>query len=133
MRSRYPLTSDMNKWTSTQKQRADILFRQYLTLEQAYNLAQQLIAIYNTTTVKQLAYTKLARWYNNVKNTVLKQFSTVINTMSINYKTILNYSNNRSTNAYAESFNAKIKAFRAQFRGVRNIDFFLYKLAKLYA
>ncbi|WP_233783454.1 hypothetical protein [Flavivirga eckloniae] len=25
---------------------------------------------------------------------------------------------NRSTNASAESFNAKIKAFRAQFRGV---------------
>ncbi|MDM1373576.1 transposase, partial [Myroides marinus] len=62
-----------------------------------------------------------------------KQFSTVINTIQINYKTILNYFDNRSTNASAESFNAKIKAFRAQFRGVRNIDFFLYRLAKLYA
>ncbi|WP_240485528.1 transposase [Myroides marinus] len=46
---------------------------------------------------------------------------------------MLNYFDNRSTNASAESFNAKIKAFRAQFRGVRNIDFFLYRLAKLYA
>ncbi|MCC9044432.1 transposase [Myroides sp. M-43] len=55
----------------------------------------------------------------------LKQFGTVINTMQINYKTILNYFDNRSTNASAESFNAKIKAFRAQFRGVRDIDFFL--------
>ena len=35
-------------------------------------------------------------------------------------------------NAY-ESFNAKIKAFRAQFRGVRDRAFFLYRLAKLYA
>ncbi|MVX36846.1 transposase, partial [Myroides sp. LoEW2-1] len=25
------------------------------------------------------------------------------------------------------------KAFRAQFRGVRDIDFFLYRLTKLYA
>ncbi|WP_429417504.1 transposase [Roseimarinus sediminis] len=40
---------------------------------------------------------------------------------------------NRSTNASAESFNAKIKAFRSQFRGVRNIPFFLYRLAKIYA
>ena len=32
-----------------------------------------------------------------------------------------------------ESFNAKIKAFRAQFRGVRDRAFFLYRLAKLYA
>nr|WP_262489189.1 transposase [Flavobacterium phragmitis] len=35
----------------------------------------------------------------------------------------MNYFDNRSTNASAECFNAKIKAFRAQFRGVRNIDF----------
>ncbi len=35
------------------------------------------------------------------------------------YETILNYFVNRETNAFAESFNAKIKAFRAQFRGVR--------------
>ncbi len=33
----------------------------------------------------------------------------------------------------SESFNAKIKAFRAQFRGVRDRAFFLYRLAKLYA
>ena len=32
----------------------------------------------------------------------------------------------------SESFNAKIKAFRAQFRGVRDRAFFLYRLAKLY-
>ncbi|WP_164071969.1 transposase, partial [Myroides marinus] len=86
-----------------------------------------------STTVKEVGYTKLARWYNDVQNTGLKQFSSVINTIQINYKTILNYFDNRSTNASAESFNAKIKAFRAQFRGVRNIDFFLYRLAKLYA
>lgn len=38
-----------------------------------------------------------------------------------------------STNASAESFNAKIKAFRALARGVRDIKFFLFRLAKLYA
>ncbi|MFK7060174.1 transposase [Flavobacterium oreochromis] len=39
----------------------------------------------------------------------------------------------RSTNASAESFNAKIKAFRSKFRGVRNIEFFLFRLTNLYA
>ena len=48
-------------------------------------------------------------------------------------QTILNYFDNRSTNASAESFNAKIKAFRAQFRGVRNVDFFLFRLTQIYA
>lgn len=37
------------------------------------------------------------------------------------------------TNASAESFNAKIKAFRAQFRGLRNVDFFLFRLSNIFA
>ncbi|WP_269243636.1 transposase [Flavobacterium limnophilum] len=40
---------------------------------------------------------------------------------------------NKSTKASAESFNAKIKAFRAQFRGVRNVEFFLFRLTNIYA
>ncbi|MEC4115329.1 transposase, partial [Myroides pelagicus] len=104
IRSRYLLTKDTSKWTESQKQRADILFQQYPILKQAYGLSQQLRRIYDKTTVKEIAYTKLAHWYNDVQNTGLKQFSTVINTMQINYKTILNYFDNRSTNASAESF-----------------------------
>lgn len=45
-----------------------------------------------------------------------------------NYQSILNYFDNRSTNASAEFFNPKIKAFRTQFRGVRDIEFFFYRL-----
>ncbi|HLP05185.1 MAG TPA: hypothetical protein VK152_07130 [Paludibacter sp.] len=37
----------------------------------------------------------------------------------------LNFFENRNTNASAEFFNAKIKAFGSQFRGVRDIPFFL--------
>lgn len=40
---------------------------------------------------------------------------------------------NRSTNASAESFNARIKLFRANQKGVRNTKFFLFRLTKLYA
>ena len=46
---------------------------------------------------------------------------------------ILNFFDKRSTNAASESFNAKIKAFRAQFRGVKDKEFFLFRLSKLYA
>ena len=40
---------------------------------------------------------------------------------------------NRSTNASAESFNANVKAFRAKLRGVRDIPFFVFRLAKIFA
>ena len=38
---------------------------------------------------------------------------------------VLNYFNNRSNNASAESFNSKIKGFRVQVRGVADMSFFL--------
>ena len=43
--------------------------------------------------------------------------------MQNNYATIANYFENRLTNASEESFNAKVKAFRNQFRGVSDIPF----------
>jgi len=57
----------------------------------------------------------------------------VIDTFKNHYDTILNFFVNRATNANAESFNAKVKSFRAQFRGVTDIPFFLYRLMKLCA
>jgi transposase len=56
-----------------------------------------------------------------------------MNTIKINYDSILNYFDKRSTNASAESFNAKIKALENQFRGMRKVDFFLFRLTKLFA
>ena len=44
-----------------------------------------------------------------------------------------NYFEERLTNASAESFNAKIKAFRSQLRGVADLKFFMFRLARLYA
>jgi transposase len=75
----------------------------------------------------------LARCYEKVERIGFKTFNTVSKTIQNNYLTILNYFNNRGTNASAESFNAKIKAFRSQFRGVRNVPFFLFRLANIYA
>jgi hypothetical protein len=44
-------------------------------------------------------------------------------TIYSHYRNILNFFENRSTNASAESFDAKLKAFRAYLRGVRDISF----------
>ena len=40
---------------------------------------------------------------------------------------------NRNTNANAESFNSKIKGFRANLRGVTDVKFFFFRLEKLFA
>ncbi|WP_435599597.1 transposase [Paramuribaculum intestinale] len=43
------------------------------------------------------------------------------------------YFRRRATNASAEAFNSKVKIFRSQMRGVRDRDFFIFRLVKLYA
>lgn len=132
-RSRYLLYKRKHEWTSNQKERAMILFKLYPDIEHAYNLSQELAHIFDYRGKKIYATTKLALWHEKVAQSGYKAFNTVSRTMQTHYKTILNYFDNRSTNAAAESFNAKIKAFRAQFRGVRNVGFFLFRLTQLFA
>lgn len=132
-RSRYLLYKSREKWTINQEERAQILFELYPDIKTAYFLSQQLRSIYNTNNDKNVAMLKLAHWYKRVEESGFKNFNIVLNTITVNYQSILNYFDNRSTNASAESFNAKIKAFRSQFRGVRKIDFFLFRLSKIFA
>jgi transposase len=132
-RSRYLLFKSKSNWTPSQIHRAELLFKRYPSLEQAYNLAMQLGQIYSTAKGKGVAFTKLAQWYDKVEKAEFKSFNTIAKSIREHYQTILNYFENRSTNASAESFNAKIKAFRASFRGVKNVSFFLFRLAKIYA
>lgn len=132
-RSRYVLFKKEKSWTESQKKRAEIVFYLYPDIHNAYLLAQKLSWIFENTKQKIYGYTRLAKWHEEVRTTGLKSFNTISRTIQNHYQTILNYFDNRSTNASAESFNAKIKAFRTQFRGVRNIDFFLYRLTQIYA
>jgi transposase len=132
-RSRYILFKSKSHWTPSQTHRAEILFRRYPLLESAYNLAMQLGQIYSTTKTKGIAFTKLAHWYDRVDRSGFKSFNTIAKSIKDHYQTILNYFDRRSTNASAESFNAKIKAFRSSFRGVKNISFFLFRLSNIYA
>lgn len=132
-RSRYALYKKPNTWTDNQKERAQLVFERFPDLKKAYDLAQELSNIFTNTTEKIYGLTRLAKWHEKVRQSGFKSFNTVARSIENHYKTIVNYFDNRSTNASAESFNAKIKAFRAQFRGVRNVEFFLYRLTQLYA
>jgi len=133
IRSRYLLFKNEDKWTPRQRQRAEILFHYYPTLQVAYKLTMQLKSIYHTTKDKKVALTRLAKWYNAIEESGFEHFGTVMRSVQAHYKTILNFFDRRSTNASAESFNAKIKAFRSVLRGVNHIPYFLFRLKNIFA
>ncbi|OVE53236.1 transposase, partial [Chryseobacterium mucoviscidosis] len=132
-RSRYLLYKSREKWTENQSKRVKILFREYPDLEKIYHLSDSLRKIYNQNITKSVAMLKLAHWFKDVEESGFKSFSTLKNTIINHYNDILNYFEARSTNAAAESFNAKIKNFRLQLRGVKDRTFFLFRLTKLFA
>ena len=132
-RSRHIILTHKSKWNAQQQERAVILFRMFPRLEQAYNIYLELVDIFNKKSVPSEARLNLARWYNKVEDFGDEGFNKVIETFENHSHTIINYFVDRLTNASAESFNAKIKAFRSQFRGVGDIKFFMYRLATLYS
>ncbi len=132
-RSRYLLFKSGDKWTEKQKKRAALLFELYPDIKKAYSLTHSLRMIFSKNQSKGVAYTKMAKWFNDVTESGFKSFNTISATFYSHYPEILNFFDNRSTNASAESFNAKLKAFRATQRGVVDVEFFLFRVAKIYA
>ena len=65
--------------------------------------------IFSKTEDKGVAYTKLASWFDKVTKSGFKSFNTISTTIYIHYTETLNFFDKRSTNASAESFNAKSK------------------------
>lgn len=131
-RCRYILAKKEEQWTLNQKQRAEILFDKYPEIKKAYRLVLSFRAIYENTDLLK-AKQKFIEWLNKVRQEKIEEFNTVANTIQYNLENILNFFITRNTNANAESFNSKIKLFRANQRGVVDNKFFLFRLHKLFA
>lgn len=132
-RSRYLLFKAQTKWTNSQRIRAKILFREYPELKKAYELSMMFRSFYQHNYNKKDAKISLNKWYLKIKEKNIDSFNVAAKTISLHEENILNYFNNRSTNASAESFNSKLKGFRSIVRGVRDKKFYLFRVSKLYA
>ena len=77
-RSRYLLFKHQSKWTASQKQRADLLFPRYPLLLKAYQLSIRLGQIFTISKDKQVAFKRLAIWYNDVESAGIDAFKTVV-------------------------------------------------------
>ena len=132
VRCRYLLYKYPQDWTVNQSNRANLLFELYPSLKQAYSLTLAFRNIYKNLS-KEKAISQFIKWKQTVIESKIDEFNTAVNSIEYHFENILNYFDNRSTNANAESFNSKIKRFRANLRGVTDVKFFLFRLEKLFA
>ena len=132
-RSRYLLFKPQSNWHSQQAERAKILFAEFPKIREAYNLSMMFRSCYENSYSIEEAKTQLTKWYQKAGEKDFDSFITAAESIRLHETTILNYFIDRSTNASAESFNAKLKNFRTAVRGVRDKAFHLFRVAKLYA
>lgn len=132
-RSRYALFKNPAKWTLNQQMRMNILFEQYPSLKKAHDHVLWLNRIYNGDMNQTQGCENLKQWIAQSKKHKVKGFRRMAHTIEHHLDNIANFFENRSTNASAEAFNAKVKQFRTIQRGVSDTEFFLFRLSKIYA
>ena len=132
-RVRYVLFKPWNRWSSSQRERAKILFEEYPQLKKAYELSMMFRGIFENSKTRKRAEERMNAWFIRINESGLSQLISAGCTVEQNLKKVLNYFPNGSTNASAESFNAKLKGFRSLVRGVRDINLFLFRISTFYA
>ena len=132
-RSRYSLTQTPDKWSERQKARMKLLFQLYPKLKDAYDITNRLRAIFRSSTLdRETAKGKFQEWYKDVNKSSLREMKAARDAVKSREDEILNYFIDHSTNAGAESFNSKLKGFRAQLRGVSDLTFFMFRLCTIF-
>lgn len=132
-RSRYLLFKPKNKWTASQYERAVILFGEFPELKKAYMSSLMFRNIFELAKSRKDGKKRLEKWYEKISSSNQPEMISAANTIKNHEGKIFNYFYTRSTNASAESFNAKLKGFRALLRGIRDVNFFLFRIEKLFA
>ena len=128
-RSRYLLFSLREKWTPSQQERAEILFREFPEIKKAYDLMIQFRSFYQTKIGDTAAAKeRLKDWYGEVGTSNIDEMETFASTVAHHESTIMNYFETGQTNAFAESLNSQIQRFVQSNQGANDRDFFHFRL-----
>lgn len=121
------------KWSQSQKTRVAMVFELAPKLKEAHSLVCKLRAIFrNKKLTKETAKTGLREWYKEVSSSRIPEMISAMKTLKSKENEVLNYFVNRSTNAAAESLNSKMKGFRNELRGVRDLPFYLFRCTRIF-
>lgn len=130
-RSRYLLFTFESRWTESQAERAQILFREFPEIKAAYDFICSFRNFYKCQIGKrQQARESLGQWYEETRRTQIEEIKNFRHTVRRHEGEIMNYFEEGHTNAFAESLNNKIQSFVRSNYGVRDRDFFHFRLMK---
>ena len=107
---------------SEERQVLKRLFRSAPQLKQAYDLRQQLSAIFEQPISKSQAQRKLRAWTHKVKKSGLTCFDEFLKTLNHWWEEITNYFVDRASSGFVEGLNNKIKVLKRRCYGIFNLE-----------
>jgi transposase len=98
------------------------LFRDSPKLKLAYDLREQLTAIYEEPLAKPIAQRKIRSWIRRVKRSQLKCFNDFLGTLDHWWEEITNYFVDRENSGFVEGFNNRLKVLKRRCYGIFNLQ-----------
>jgi transposase len=135
-RSRGLLFKFKSQWTEKQSKRAMVLFEEFPKLEMAYSLSIQFRNLMDRKNIggHYLHLDKLLnQWYEDVDDSQISEMLNFKSLIEQNQEGVMNYFIRGETNAIAETNNSKIQKFITANLGVRDKDFFFFRLGLYFA
>jgi transposase len=133
-KSRYLLFKFESQWSDTQRQRATLLFEHFPQIKEIYGIICAFRNFYKCKVgevqSQNRARESLDKWYIKAKASDIEEVKNFIHTVKNHEEEILNYFDEGHTNAFAESLNNKIQNFVRSNYGIRDRDFFHFRLKK---
>lgn len=130
-RSRYLLYKYEDQWNREQVNRAQCLFDKYPKLEKVYIMILKFRTWYSKDNIgKSIGKIKgqLADWIKEIRTFNITSMSSLATTINRHAGQITNYFILGKTNAPAEALNRNIKRFIGVNYGIRELEYFYYRL-----
>jgi transposase len=119
--SLWALRKKPSNLTAEDRRLLRLLFRYSPELKQAYDLQQQLTAIFDQHISPARAKTKIRAWIKRVARSELRCFDKFLNTLGRWWQEILNYFINRDNSGFVEGLNNKLKVLKRRCYGLFNL------------
>ena len=134
-RSHFLLYKFHHQWKPSQLKRALTLFENFPEIEIAYKLSCQFRTWYAKDNIgkNQLQIEReLFQWYEDVETADIDEMTNFKSLVESHESDIVNYFIKGQTNAMSENLNGRIKKFIASNQGLRNRDFFFFRILNFF-
>lgn len=121
-KTKYLWLKNKNKLKESQKENIEKMSKMNLKTGKAYRLKLAFQDIYNMNYVKEIAEGEFREWIQWAVRSKLEEFKKVAKTIGSKLEGILNYFENKLTNAVLEGTNSMIQSIKSRARGYKKME-----------